>query len=124
MFTGHLESKFLIFRVHHLTKRGYHSWWVRTCIVRKIFTTSLNLPLVEKYYRHSLLATELLGCLKEQYKVNLTVKNLFEHPTITSVSQFIDFKLNKTGDKEAVNGTKVTYDLRKEVNKQGLPKVK
>ena len=70
------------------------------------------------FFRHSLLATKLLAKIRESLNVELTVKDLFIHASLSSLAKLIDFK---QGTGEYSNGSAVTplagVDLRQEARK-------
>ncbi|MFE3383367.1 phosphopantetheine-binding protein, partial [Streptomyces anulatus] len=48
---------------------------------------------------HSLLATQLIARLREEFKVSVKLRNLFERPVVSELSEFIDELLaKKTGE--------------------------
>ena len=69
-------------------------------------------------FRHSLLATKLLAKIRESLNVDLTVKDLFIHASLSSLAKLIDFK---QGTGEYSSGSAVTplvgVDLRQEARK-------
>lgn len=66
--------------------------------------------------RHSLLAAKLLGKIRESLHVEVTVKDLFIHPSLSSLAKLIDFKLGigNYSNTQAVTPT-VGVNLLKEV---------
>ena len=71
-------------------------------------------------FRHSLLATKLLANLNEEFKVEMTVKDLFIHPTVFSLAKAIDSLQGKNTDGEE-NRMSPTLDLIKEVQRHCQP---
>jgi thioesterase domain-containing protein len=49
---------------------------------------------------HSLLATRLVACIRDTFKVDLSLRRLFETPTLTAVANFIDFPRGQTGGEQ------------------------
>lgn len=49
---------------------------------------------------HSLLATQLISRLRDNYKVDLPLRNLFESPNIATLSDYIQNSLNKKDSEE------------------------
>lgn len=48
---------------------------------------------------HSLLATQLIARLRDEFKVSVKLRNLFERPVVSELSEFIDELLaKKTGE--------------------------
>ena len=70
------------------------------------------------FCRHSLLASKLLAKIRETLYLELSVKDLFIHPSLSSLAKLIDFKL---GTGENANGNALTptlgIDLLKEVTR-------
>lgn len=74
------------------------------------------------YFRHSLLATELLNHIREKFDIDIAVKDLFLFPTISSISKLIDTKLNKSED---INSLQIQdVNLENEVQVHSQVKVK
>ena len=48
---------------------------------------------------HSLLATRLIARIREAFKVDLSLRRLFETPTLSAVADFIDHPYGQTGSK-------------------------
>ncbi|XP_048589183.1 glycine betaine reductase ATRR isoform X2 [Nematostella vectensis] len=66
---------------------------------------------------HSLLATRLLSKLRDKLSINLTVKDLFEYPTIADIAHLIDDKLEQHGDhKYKSPSMEAEIDLKSEVD--------
>ncbi|XP_006818170.1 uncharacterized protein LOC102809176, partial [Saccoglossus kowalevskii] len=51
---------------------------------------------------HSLLAAKLLSLIKDKVKVEITVRDLFQHSTVSAMAKLIDAKLKKTEDIDIV----------------------
>jgi amino acid adenylation domain-containing protein len=47
---------------------------------------------------HSLLATQLIGKLRDDFKVNIKLRNLFERPVVSELAEFIDQLLEKKAE--------------------------
>jgi thioesterase domain-containing protein len=50
---------------------------------------------------HSLLATRLVARIRDTFKVDLSLRRLFERPTLTAVADFIDHPGGQTGNEQA-----------------------
>jgi amino acid adenylation domain-containing protein len=50
---------------------------------------------------HSLLATRLVARVRQTFKVDLSLRRLFERPTLTAVADFIDHPYGQTGNEQA-----------------------
>jgi thioesterase domain-containing protein len=49
---------------------------------------------------HSLLATRLIARIRDTFKVDLSLRRLFERPTLTAVADFIDHPYGQTGNEQ------------------------
>jgi len=49
---------------------------------------------------HSLLATRLIARIRDTFKVDLSLRRLFERPTLTAVADFIDHPRGQTGNEQ------------------------
>lgn len=70
------------------------------------------------FFRHSLLATELLNHIREKFDIDIAVKDLFLFPTISSISKLIDNKLNKSEDINGLPMQEVNLDNEVQVHSQ------
>jgi amino acid adenylation domain-containing protein len=50
---------------------------------------------------HSLLATRLVARIRDTFKVDLSLRRLFERPTLTAIADFIDHPGGQTGNEQA-----------------------
>jgi amino acid adenylation domain-containing protein len=50
---------------------------------------------------HSLLATRLVARIRHTFKVDLSLRRLFERPTVTAIAEFIDHPGRQTGNEQA-----------------------
>ncbi|EDO29940.1 predicted protein [Nematostella vectensis] len=67
-------------------------------LLRHTKKTSISVIIIITKTSHSLLATRLLSKLRDKLSINLTVKDLFEYPTIADIAHLIDDKLEQHGD--------------------------
>lgn len=65
-------------------------------VLKNIFEQGLrvqNIKAQDNYFSlggDSLIATQIIGLLRNQYGINISIKNIFENPTILELAKFID----------------------------------